>query len=49
MVLTAVTSAMARAEGAEAGEIGDRLLAEIRTMGKLIAEAAPALGGVSQL
>lgn len=39
MVLTAVTSAMARAEGAEAGEIGDRLLAEIRTMRDLIAEA----------
>lgn len=39
MVLTAVTAAMARAEGAEAGEIGQRLLAEIRAMGTLIAEA----------
>ena len=39
MVLTAVTAAMAHAEGAEAGEIGDCLLAQIRTMGTLIAEA----------
>lgn len=41
IVIAAVMSAMARAEGTEAGQIGDRLLAEIRTMGNLIAEALP--------
>ncbi|MGB4892250.1 MAG: hypothetical protein WBP09_11345, partial [Propionicimonas sp.] len=43
MVLAAVTSAMARADGAEAGDIGSRLLAEVRAMRELIAEAEPDL------
>jgi AcrR family transcriptional regulator len=37
VVIAAVTAAMGRAEGAEAGEIGDRLRAEIRVMKDLIA------------
>ena len=45
IVLSSVTAAMARAEGTEAGEIGNRLLAEIRTMRDLITQAQPALDG----
>jgi AcrR family transcriptional regulator len=44
IVISSVTAAMARPEGAAAGEMGERLRAEVRTMRDLIAEAEPTLG-----
>ena len=43
VVIAAVTGAMTNADGVEAGEIGDRLRAEIRSMRDLIAQAEPVL------